>query len=176
MNIDIFFKKKSFTALELIFVIIIIGILSLISFPKQNDLSLYKSSNQLLLHIKYTQHLAMIDNKFLPLPYLSIYKEKKTKINHSKQWFNNRWQIAFHINTSQPKGFREYYYSIFSDIPWKNDKYSYDRRLNIPASDYSYTNIAVDPITNKTLTGINWSDRILNYDKRLNLKDEYGIF
>jgi Tfp pilus assembly protein FimT len=83
--------KKSFTALELIFVIIIIGIISFISSPRINNTSLYQCADQVLSHIRYTQHLAMINNKFKPIPLNNSIKEKKSV----KYWFKGWWQIRF---------------------------------------------------------------------------------
>ena len=167
--------KKSFTLLELVFVIVVIGILSATVIPSTKTNPLQEAATQLVSHIRYAQHLAMVDDKYMASQSLSEYGDSTTKENHLKQWFNGRWQITFHFNSTEPAGFREYYYSIFSDIPWTSS-YNYDRRINIPASDYSYNNIAVNPLTRKVLTGNDWSNRVPNYDKRLNLKEHYNLF
>ena len=48
--------------LELVFVIVIIGILAAAIIPRMDRDSIYEASEQLLSHIRYTQHLAMTDN------------------------------------------------------------------------------------------------------------------
>ncbi len=65
--------------LELVFVIVVIGILAAAIIPRMDRDTLYEASEQLLSHIKYTQHLAMTDN---------VYDD--TNVN----WFQNRWRIV----------------------------------------------------------------------------------
>ncbi|MEA3373238.1 MAG: type II secretion system protein [Campylobacterota bacterium] len=73
-------KKSAFTMLELVFVIVVIGILAAAIIPRMDRDTVYEASEQLLSHIKYTQHLAMTDN---------VYDD--TDAN----WFQNRWLITF---------------------------------------------------------------------------------
>lgn len=72
-------KKLAFTMLELVFVIVVIGILSAAIIPRMDRDNLYEASEQLLTHIRYTQHLAMSDN---------IYEESDAN------WFKDRWNIT----------------------------------------------------------------------------------
>lgn len=65
--------------LELVFVIVVIGILAAAIIPRFDRDTLYEASEQLLSHIKYTQHLAMVDN---------VYDDT------NQNWFQNRWGIA----------------------------------------------------------------------------------
>ena len=74
--------KKAFTMLELIFVIIVIGILSAIILPSTKRNPLAESAADLLSMVRYTQHLALIDDKY----------EKSTV------WYKDRWQIKFSGN------------------------------------------------------------------------------
>ncbi|MEY4504473.1 MAG: hypothetical protein RL154_767 [Pseudomonadota bacterium] len=86
--------KKAFSAIELVFVIIIIGVLSVVATPyfSRDDLAL--ASSQLLSHIKYTQHLALSED---------FYSTSEAK------WYLKRWQIRFFKNNG------EIFYSVFSD-------------------------------------------------------------
>lgn len=100
----------SFTMVELIFVIIIISILSIYIVPnfhrkvplyidgkdtgREVSPELIQAANQVLRHIRYTRHLAMIDNKFDP---------------RDPKWFMQRWRIFFRNQNGQMT------YSIFSD-------------------------------------------------------------
>jgi len=72
--------KKAFTMIELVFVIVIVGIISVMIAPNFQGNNLRQAADQLVSHIRYTQHLAMMDNKF--------------DINDD-DWFQERWQIAF---------------------------------------------------------------------------------
>lgn len=89
--------KRAFTLLELVFVIVIIGILSAILIPKTETNSLREAAIQLVSDIRYTQHLAMIDDKF---------------DSQDSDWYKTRWQIVFgsSVSTNQKLA-----YSIFSD-------------------------------------------------------------
>ena len=69
--------------LEMVFIIVIIGILSAAIIPRMDRDTLYEASEQLMSHIKYTQHLAMIDN---------VYDD--TDVN----WYQHKWKITFSGN------------------------------------------------------------------------------
>ena len=90
-------KIRAFSVFELVLVMIIIGIiLSIIVINFKND-ELLRAANQVATHIKYTQYLALIDDKFNP---------------EDKNWFKGRWQIYF-IKTVDGKNVL--HYAIFSD-------------------------------------------------------------
>ncbi|MDD2358616.1 MAG: type II secretion system protein [Thiovulaceae bacterium] len=83
-------KKSAFTLLELIFVIVVIGILSAVFIPRFGQNKLSQAANQLISNIRYTQHLALIDD---------------TYDENNATWYKNRWSI----NLCQAK------YKIMSD-------------------------------------------------------------
>jgi prepilin-type N-terminal cleavage/methylation domain-containing protein len=191
------YKNSAFSLIEIIFVIVIIGLLSIAinpSFSKKVSLyidgvpqnrevsqELIQATNQVLSHIRYTRHLALIDNKFVPNPELSSFKYNSlTKEEASRHWFNMRWQITFHTVSTAPSGYRNYYYTIFSDIPRVSNTGGYTQNLegspHSPASIESYRNIAIDPLTKKKLTGNDWSGDILDYSENLNLVKKYGVY
>ncbi len=72
--------KRGFTLIELVFVIIIIGVLSAILAPRFDRPSITEATHQLVSHIRYTQHLAMMDDKFSPA---------------TRFWHRERWHIQF---------------------------------------------------------------------------------
>jgi len=86
--------KKAFTVLELIFVIVVIGIVSVVAFPSVGDGKLQKAADQVVSHIRYTQHLAMVDDKF--------------DVN-DPLWFRENWQIRFVSGATQVG------YDVYSD-------------------------------------------------------------
>ena len=90
--------KKAFTLLELVLVVVIVGIISAVMVPRLNDTHIDKAAQQVLQHIRYTQHLAMMDNKFDP---------------NDPNWFKKRWQIKFQKNVHEHE--QKLYYSIYSD-------------------------------------------------------------
>ncbi|MBA1438735.1 MAG: type II secretion system protein [Epsilonproteobacteria bacterium] len=72
--------KKAFTLLELVFVIVVVGILAAIFIPRMHSNLIQEAGTQILSHIRYTQHLAMTNDKY----------------NVSdNQWYLGKWQIAF---------------------------------------------------------------------------------
>ena len=72
--------KKAFTMIELVFVIVVIGILAAVIIPNTRTNRLYEAATQLVSHIRYTQHLGMVDDKF---------------DSGNANWHRNRWQIRF---------------------------------------------------------------------------------
>jgi len=90
-------SKKSFSLLELLFIIVIIAIVSLSFFPKniKNDLNL--AASKIIIHLKNTRFQAMIDNKF----------------NHDDEfWFRERWTLKFQ---NCQKSIGGLYYVVYSD-------------------------------------------------------------
>jgi len=71
-------KRFAFTMLELIFVIIVIGILAVLAMPSFNTNPLQLAAEQVATHIRYTQHLAMVDDVYDPT---------------DNNWHSNRWTI-----------------------------------------------------------------------------------
>ena len=77
--------KKAFTMIELIFVIVVIGILAAVIMPRTGSNKLHEAATQVLSHIRYTQHLAMVDDKF---------------VENNDTWFRSNWQIEFRSGTT----------------------------------------------------------------------------
>jgi len=88
--------KKAFTMIELIFVIVVIGILASAIIPRTKTNQLRESASKLLSHIRYTQHLNLVNDKFS---------------NTDANWYKNRWQIVFKNST----------YSILSETTYAKD-------------------------------------------------------
>lgn len=86
--------RYAFSLMELVFVIVIVGIVSAAVIPRFERDSLYEMAEQVSAHIRYTQHLAMSDN---------IYMDDRSR------WFQARWQIGF---VNGPCGL---YYRVGSD-------------------------------------------------------------
>ncbi len=90
-------KKSAFTMMELIFVIIVIGILSAVFIPRFGQNNLSQAANQLISHIRYTQHLALMDDKY---------------DQNNATWYKARWQIFF-ANTNGSDN--QWAYTVYSD-------------------------------------------------------------
>jgi prepilin-type N-terminal cleavage/methylation domain-containing protein len=149
--------KKAFTLLELIFVVIIIGIIMSIIVSNPKDTKLREAGIQLISHIRYTQHLAMIDDKFNVNDALIFEKAK---------WYKARWQIIFTngVSTANSAGLPGY--TIFSDYIGK--------RSGRPDRD----EIALDSLSQQVMTsGVTRSVKLnsKNVYQKANLGKVYGI-
>ena len=89
--------KYAFTMIELIFVFVVIGIIAAVIIPRTNADPLQKAALQLVADIRYTQHLALIDDKY---------------DNEDSIWYKKRWQLAF---GKPANAGGKYAYTIYSD-------------------------------------------------------------
>ncbi len=145
--------KKAFTMLELVFVIVVIGILVAAIVPSTRTNPLQEAAVQVLSHIRYTQHLAMVDDKYDA---------------DSATWFRERWQIIFSENEGSADVMG---YTIFSD------------EAGGSSGNPDEAEIARNPSnTSRRLTG-GWNNgNILNIDHasfigtdKLNVGRSYGV-
>ena len=144
--------KKAFTLLELVFIIVVVGILAVVIIPRTKSDSLEEAAIQLVSDIRYTQHLAMVDDKYDA---------------NDTQWFKGRWQLLFGKSNGGSKNSGGYYaYTIFSDKP------TYTGNPDI-------TEMAINSLDkSKLLSGgysgtLDWEDK--RASKKLNIGYSYGI-
>ena len=74
---------KSYTMIELIVVILVAGIVSITVLPRLERDSLREGVEQIVRHIRYTQHLAMADDMFDA---------------NKPLWYKAMWRISFRSN------------------------------------------------------------------------------
>jgi len=160
--------KKSFTLIELLIVVIIIGILAYsLSFKFNNSLQV--AADKIIKDIRYTQSLALKEDKYQPFP------ENNSSIeqNRTKYWFKQWWQLKFKLST---RGNSHYYsYSIFSDSP-TNSSTNFNKTGG-PVSEY-----ALNSLSNKyasTSSSMTYSSEynLSKYNIKLIIKpngDEYN--
>jgi len=91
--------QKAFTLLEIVFVIVIIGIISAVMAPRVKRATMDEMAHQVISDIMYTQQLALNDNKFDP---------------KDSSWYKKRWQIFFSYTKAGCKD-ASWTYTIFSD-------------------------------------------------------------
>lgn len=75
---------RAFTMLELVFVIVVVGILSFIA-ASSFQRNTVQATDQLLSHIRYTQHLAMTDDKFNA---------------GIANWYRNQWHLDIVVDNT----------------------------------------------------------------------------
>ena len=150
--------KKAFNLIELIFVVIVIGIIATATLPNLNKNNLSKAAIQVATHIRYTQHLAMVDDKY---------------DSSDASWYKARWQLLFgqsSTGTRHTNG--KFTYTIFSDtFKTKSGKPDF--------SSINHTEIARDPFNRSKVLSGGYSGT-LHYEndaanKNLNLGLSYGI-
>lgn len=145
--------KKAFTMIELIFVIVVMGILAATILPSTRTNPLQEAAIQIVSHIRYTQHLAMVDDKFDA---------------SDANWYKQRWQLVFSksdFTGNVPA------YTIFSDIAGES------------TGDAQESEIALNPENiNQIMTGGYGNAQAIDYKhvnfkgmKRLNLGNSYGV-
>ncbi|SFV74703.1 Putative periplasmic ATP /GTP-binding protein [hydrothermal vent metagenome] len=147
--------KKAFTLMELIFVLIVIGILAVLIIPKTKTNPLQEAAIQLASHLRYTQHLAMIDDKYT---------------TSDDKWYKMRWILVF-SSSKYTGGSDVWAYTIFSDTAGNH------------TGDAQQSEIAKNPLNQEQLmTGgygkekaINFTDDGFKGMKELNIGTKYGI-
>jgi len=145
--------KKAFTLLEMVFVLVVVGILSAIVLTRPQSNSLQEAGLQLLSHIRYTQHLALVDNKF---------------DTNDLNWFKKRWQLVF---SSGAAANNSPAYTIFSDTAGNS------------TGNVNVTEVALNPENSTQYmsggySGANALDitsSSFNGMKKLNLGMSYGV-
>ncbi|NLK66156.1 MAG: type II secretion system protein [Campylobacteraceae bacterium] len=90
--------KKAFTMIELVLIIVVVGILATAVIPRTDRNAVLEAANQVVSHIRYTQHLAMLDNKF-------SYTDSR--------WYKDRWTIEF--TQANVNGDTNWKYQVYSD-------------------------------------------------------------
>lgn len=142
--------KKAFTLLELIFVLVVIGILSTIILSATKSNKLQEAATQVISHIRYTQHLAMVDDKF--------------NVNDIV-WYKKRWQIIFGASeNASGKDTGDYIaYSIFSDT------------AGTSSGSPNISELAKDPMNNGKYLSGGYSGIIDTYDPKASKKMNIGL-
>ena len=73
-------SRSSFTLIELIIVIVVAGILAAVMIPRLEHDNLRVAANQVIRHIQYTQHLAMVND---------VYNAGNSN------WYRQYWKVSF---------------------------------------------------------------------------------
>jgi len=108
-------KHSAFSMIELVLVIVVLGILAALAMPRlERDLR-QEAKDNLLSAIRYTQHLALIDDKTDPF---------------DTSWQKKLWKITFSTSTL---GNMAFFYTISSDIN-KNGSISKNETAIDPAN------------------------------------------
>ena len=108
--------RKAFTMMELVFVIVVLGILAALALPRMERDVRQEAKDNILAAIRYTQHLALNDNKTDP---------------SDTNWQKGLWQIRFVTSNVTNRAF---FYTISSDAAPYNGAVSQDETAIDPAN------------------------------------------
>lgn len=89
--------------MEIVFVLVIMGVLAAVILPTTKTDPLHEAATQLASHIRYTQHLAMSDDR---------YDKNRKDDDGNIIWYKERWQLVFSESKYTDD---KYAYTIFSD-------------------------------------------------------------
>ena len=142
--------KKAFTMLELVVVIVVIGIIAVAALPRINDDHIAEAADQVMSHIRYTQHLAMQDSK----------------VGDGDKWYKKRWSITF-TRASFCRGTNEWRYSVYHDDG--------DTTGNLNSAN----EVARDPLDPNKFMSSGWAGisdaNCANVSSKYNLATKFGI-
>ena len=113
-------QTKAFTMIELVFVIVVLGILASLALPRLDRDLRQEAKDNLLSAIRYAQHLALMDNKTNP-----------TDTN----WQKKLWQIRFSTSTDNLENF----YTVFSDLNDNDDVTNNEAAIDPINGKYMFT-------------------------------------
>ena len=106
--------KKAFTLVELIFVVVVIGILAFALWPTKQPTQALEAARQIVAHIRYTQHLALNDDKFATHTYIAT---DGTKKNIAIDWYKRMWRITFsNITADKDCKIGGWRYAVYQNI------------------------------------------------------------
>ena len=165
--------KKAFTIYETIIVLVVIGIISAISISRLNTDKLQEATDKVISTIRYTQHLALVDDKFIPSEEFSNYSNNIQKEKDAKFWFKKWWMFYIRdlngnsITSSDSIPGPDIV--VFSDAPstYNNNKFN---------RNPSKQEIAIDPQTGKLMCGHKYDSGFSDdeIDRSYNLH-QYGV-
>jgi len=153
--------NRAFTMMELIFVLVVIGILAAVIIPNTRTNPLQEAAIQLISHIRYTQHLALVDDRYNP---------DRRDDDGNVIWFKDRWQLVFSESEYSDD---KYAYTIFSDT----------QGTAVARGDANEAEIARNPQNSgQIMTGGYGDAQAINYThqnfkgmKKLNIGSSYGV-
>lgn len=140
--------KKAFTMIELVVVIVVVGILAAILMPRFDRNALLEAADQVVSHIRYTQHLALSDDVYDPA---------------DSNWYKKRWTISFNRVGDDADKWR---YSVYKDITLSGNLNSSSEVARDPLSPNKYMTSGWSGIANNEKT---------NTLDKYNLSSKFGV-
>jgi len=130
-------KRTAFTIIELIFVIVVLGILASLSMGRMDRDLKQEAAETILSHIRLAQQLALRDNKH--------------RIDNNGLWQRAYWRFEYGkcANTTNPDdGTAEYYYRVGSAVTLDQGFNKNESAINPMDGKYLYTMNKCDDLQN----------------------------
>ena len=125
--------KKSFSLLELIFVIILIAIISSTIISKTKISKLQIATDKIIVYLNYTRYIALIDNKY--------------DVDDA-EWGKKRWTLKFQNCSNTNDGM---YYIVYSDMSGGTAAFKKNECMKDPLSlKYLYSGYDCEPSSNES--------------------------
>ncbi len=121
-------KRSAFTIIELVMVIVVLGILAALALPRLDRDIRQEAADTILSNIRYTQHLALMDNK---------------QMFNDEDWQQRYWKIMFGTCTGSDK-----FFMIGSDDDMDGGSSGY----------FEKDESAIDPTNGKPMFWVNGND------------------
>lgn len=141
--------RKAFTMIELVFVIVVLGILTAMAIPRMDRDLKQEAADNILSSIRYTQHLALLDDKH--------------KFDNAK-WQQRFWHIVFGTCTGNDR-----YYMVGSD----------DNMTSSTNAYFTQNEAALDPTNGKPMFWSNGTDCSTGGDNTVSenifISKKYGV-
>lgn len=154
--------KKAFTLVELVLVMIVLGILAFALWPTKQPTQALEAARQIVAHIRYTQHLALNDDKFA-----THTDTDGTKQNIAKDWYKRLWRITFSDTQADTKcksgGWR---YAVYQNI---------SNNLSDSGQPNGAKEAARNPAQAGKVLSACYSGLVTNTSDELNLRQTYKI-
>lgn len=125
--------KKSFSILEIIFVIVLITIIITFSIPKNTLSKLDLAADKLTLYLNYTRYMALLDNKY---------------DKDDPEWEKKLWSLKFQRCSKEEDGL---YFVVFSDESGGTGAFKKSETLKDPLNNkYLYSGYDCEPSYNES--------------------------
>lgn len=158
--------RKAFSMIELVFIIVILGIMAAVAVWYLPRTELQQASEYLINNLKYTKTLAQLDDRYYTMSDTTTNNAQTT--SQIQNWKLGMWQLQFHNSSGNSSASNSY--TIYADQPKNGTTNNFD---GIPNNGDL---IARDPMTKNCLSGYsktNLNDCVNNFAKEVKLEETY---
>lgn len=151
-------NRSAFSMMELVFVIVIIGIMAAVSIWYLPRTELKQAAETMITNIKYTKTLAQLDDRYFAMGDEQYFAAIRGNLTASQKdaimkrqvqnWQRGMWQFQFHStnNTSSQQGAQNTY-TIYAENA------SSSQSTNFDGKPMNGDTIAIDPMTKECISG-----------------------